>query len=48
MNNVRPSLIAIEDNDAYDIADVTNSDIYKYMTNKEYFLYSKLNCKIFI
>mgnify|MGYP001219073733 FL=1 len=47
LNNVRPSLIAIEDNDAYDIADVTNSDIYKYMTNKEYFLYSKLNCTNF-
>ena len=44
LNNVRPSLIAIEDNDAYDIADVTNSDIYKYMTNNKYFLYSKLNC----
>ena len=43
LNNVRPSLIAIEDNDAYDIADVTNSDIYKYMKNKEYLLYSKLN-----
>ena len=47
LNSVRPSLIAIEDNDAYDIADVTNSDIYKYMTNKEYFLYSKLNCTNF-
>ena len=47
LNNVRPSLIAIEDNDAYDIADVTNSDIYKYMTNKEYFLYSKSNCTNF-
>ncbi len=47
LNNVRPSLIAIEDNDAYDIADVTNSDIYKYMTNNEYFLYSKLNCTNF-
>ena len=47
LNNVRPSLIAIEDNDAYDIADVTNSDIYKYMKNKEYFLYSKLNCTNF-
>ena len=47
LNNVRPSLIAIEDNDAYDIADVINSDIYKYMTNKEYFLYSKLNCTNF-
>ena len=29
LNNVRPSLIAIEDNDAYDIADLTNSYIYK-------------------
>ena len=47
LNNVRPSLIAIEDNDAYDIADVTNSDIYNYMINKEYFLYSKLNCTNF-
>ena len=47
LNNVRPSLIAIEDNDAYDIADVVNSDIYKYMTDKEYFLYSKLNCTNF-
>ena len=47
LNNVRPSLIAIEDNDAYDVADVTNSDIYRYMTNKEYFLYSKLNCTNF-
>ena len=47
LNNVRPSLIAIEDNDAYDIADLTNSDIYKYMTNNEYFLYSKLNCTNF-
>ena len=47
LNNVRPSLIAIEDNDAYDVADVTNSDIYKYMKNKEYFLYSKLNCTNF-
>ena len=47
LNNVRPSLIAIEDNDTYDIADVTNSDIYKYMINKEYFLYSKLNCTNF-
>ena len=47
LNNVRPSLIAIEDNDAYDIADVVNSDIYEYLTNKEYFLYSKLNCTNF-
>jgi FkbM family methyltransferase len=47
LNNVRPSLIAIEDNDAYDIADVVNSDIYKYLTNKDYFLYSKLNCTNF-
>ena len=47
LNNVRPSLIAIEDNDAYDIADVTNSDIYKYMANNKYFLYSKLNCTNF-
>ena len=47
LNSVRPSLIAIEDNDAYDIADVTNSDIYNYMINKEYFLYSKLNCTNF-
>ena len=47
LNNIRPSLITIEDNDAYDIADVTNSNIYKYMTNNEYFLYSKLNCTNF-
>ena len=47
LNSVRPSLIAIEDNDAYDIADVINSDIYNYMINKEYFLYSKLNCTNF-
>ena len=47
LNNVRPSLIAIEDNDAYDIAAVTNSDIYKYLTNNQYFLYSKLNCTNF-
>jgi FkbM family methyltransferase len=47
LNNVRPSLIAIEDNDAYDIADVTNSNIYRYMINNEYFLYSKLNCTNF-
>ena len=44
LNTVRPTLIAIEDNDVFDIADVVNSDIYKYLTNKEYFLYSKLNC----
>jgi len=44
LNTVRPTLIAIEDNDVFDIADVINSDIYKYLTNKEYFLYSKLNC----
>ena len=47
LNSVRPSLIAIEDNDAYDIADVINGDIYNYMINKEYFLYSKLNCTNF-
>jgi hypothetical protein len=47
LDNVRPSLIAIEDNDAYDIADVLSSNIYEYMTNKEYFLYSKLNCTNF-
>ena len=44
LNSVRPTLIAIEDNDAFDIADLVNSDIYKYLINKEYFLYSKLNC----
>ena len=44
LNFVRPTLIAIEDNDAFDIADLVNSDIYKYLINKEYFLYSKLNC----
>jgi FkbM family methyltransferase len=44
LNTVRPTLIAIEDNDVFDIADVVNSDIYKYLTNKEYFLYSKLSC----
>lgn len=44
LNSVRPTLIAIEDNDAFDIADLINSDIYKYLINKEYFLYSKLNC----
>jgi FkbM family methyltransferase len=47
LDNVRPSLIAIEDNDAYDIADVLSSNIYEYMTNKDYFLYSKLNCTNF-
>ena len=44
LNSVRPTLIAIEDNDAFDIADLVNSDIYKYLINKGYFLYSKLNC----
>ena len=44
LNAVRPTLIAIEDNDVFDIADVVNSDIYRYLINKEYFLYSKLNC----
>ena len=44
LNSVRPTLIAIEDNDAFDIADLVNSDIYKYLINKKYFLYSKLNC----
>ena len=44
LNSVRPTLIAIEDNDAFDIADLVNSNIYKYLINKEYFLYSKLNC----
>jgi FkbM family methyltransferase len=44
LNSVRPTLIAIEDNDAFDVADLVNSDIYKYLINKEYFLYSKLNC----
>jgi FkbM family methyltransferase len=44
LNSVRPTLIAVEDNDAFDIADLVNSDIYKYLINKEYFLYSKLNC----
>ena len=47
LDNVRPSLIAIEDNDAYDIVDVLRSNIYEYMTNKDYFLYSKLNCTNF-
>ena len=47
LNNIRPSLITIEDNDAYDVNDVVNSDIYKYLTDKEYFLYSKLNCTNF-
>ena len=47
LDNVRPTLIAIEDNDVYDIADIINSNIYKYLTNKEYFLYSKLNCTNF-
>ena len=47
LNTVRPTLIAIEDNDVYDIADVIKSDIYKYLIDKEYFLYSKLNCTNF-
>ena len=47
LDNVRPTLIAIEDNDVYDIADIINSNIYKYLINKEYFLYSKLNCTNF-
>ena len=37
LNSVRPTLIAIEDNDAFDIADLINSDIYKYLINKEDF-----------
>jgi hypothetical protein len=47
LEDVRPTLIAIEDNDAYDITEVIDSDIYKYLTNKEYFLYSKTNCTNF-
>ena len=47
LEDVRPTLIAIEDNDAYDIMEVVESDIYKYLTNKEYFLYSKTNCTNF-
>lgn len=47
LEDVRPTLIAIEDNDAYDITEVVDSDIYKYLTNKEYFLYSKTNCTNF-
>ena len=47
LNTVRPTLIAIEDNNAYDIANVISSDIYNYLIKKEYFLYSKLNCTNF-
>ena len=44
LDTIRPTLISIEDNNGFDVSDVVNSNIYKYLINKNYFLYSKLNC----
>ena len=44
LESVRPKLITIEDIHTHDIFNVINSNIYKYLINKNYFLYSKTNC----
>tara|TARA_B100001057_G_scaffold227288_1_gene227664 strand:- start:1853 stop:2593 length:741 start_codon:yes stop_codon:yes gene_type:complete len=47
LESVRPKLITIEDIHTHDIFNVINSNIYKYLINKNYFLYSKTNCTNF-
>jgi len=47
LETVRPTLITIEDADRYDMADVINSDIYKYLIDKNYFLFSRTICTSF-
>lgn len=47
LNSIRPTLITIEDTDGYDFEDVRESNIYKYLTNKNYFLFSRTYCTSF-
>ena len=47
LESVRPTLIAIEDADRYDMADVMISDVYKYLISKNYFLFSRTVCTSF-
>ena len=47
LESIRPTLITIEDADRYDMADVIISDIYKYLINKNYFLFSRTVCTSF-
>lgn len=47
LDNVRPTLITIEDADRYDFEDVRNSEIYRYLIDKNYFLFSRTHCTSF-
>ena len=47
LESVRPTLITIEDADRHDMANVIISDVYKYLINKNYFLFSRTVCTSF-
>ena len=47
LDTIRPTLITIEDNDRYDFEEVRDSDIYKYLIDKNYFLFSRVHCTSF-
>ena len=47
LENIRPTLITIEDADRYDMADIIISDVYKYLISKNYFLFSRTICTSF-
>lgn len=47
LDNIRPTLITIEDANRYDLGDIINSDIYNYLIQKDYFLFSRAVCTSF-
>ena len=47
LKSIRPTLITIEDADRYDMTDVINSDVHKYLISKNYFLFSRTVCTSF-
>ena len=47
LDKVRPSLITIEDADHYNMLEVMQSNIHKYLVKKNYFLFSRTICTSF-
>jgi FkbM family methyltransferase len=47
LDTIRPTLITIEDADRYDFEEVRSSSIYKYLIDKNYFLFSRTHCTSF-
>ncbi len=47
LSKVRPSLITIEDANNFDISNIINTNINKYLVERNYFLFSRTICTSF-